>query len=118
MKLVSHFEMEKMESGGTVWVILIQESLIIDEAARTKACERSGCCQTEYLYDPSGGFEEYQTECRSVRNCCNVVLEKESCRLSMYSIHLSQCEPCPSPIRLNSTGVQLVSHPAQTVCAV
>ena len=38
IKLVSHFEMKKMESGGTVRVIMQQESLIIDEAARTKAC--------------------------------------------------------------------------------
>ena len=115
---VSHFGMEKMESGGTVRVIMKQESEIIDEVARTKACQSSGCCGKEYLYDSGGGFEEYQTEFRSVRNRRNVVLEKESCRLSMYSVHLSQCEPCPSPIHLNNTGVQLVSDPAHTMCAV
>ena len=119
MKRVSEFEMEKLESGGTVRVIMQKEPSTVDEARTRTACQRLGCCHIELLYDSCGGYEEYQLECRfSVRYLRNVVLEKTSRALSMYSVHLSKCDPCPSPLRSQNTGLQLVSDPAQTMCAM
>jgi hypothetical protein len=112
--------MEKLESGGTVTVrvIMQKEPSTVDEARTRTACQRLGCCHIELLYDSCEGYEEYQLECRSVRYLRNVVLEKTSRALSMYSVHLSKCDPCPSPLRSQNTGLQLVSDPAQTMCAM
>jgi uncharacterized membrane protein YcaP (DUF421 family) len=67
MKRVSEFEMAKLESGGTVRVIMQKEPSTVDEASTKIACQRFGCCHIELLYDSFGGYEEYQLECRSVR---------------------------------------------------
>ena len=110
--------MAKLESGGTVRVIMQKEPSTVDEASTKIACQRFGCCHIELLYDSFGGYEEYQLECRSIRYLRNVVLEKTSRALSMYSVHLSNCDPCPSPLRSQNTGLQLVSDPAQTMFAM
>ena len=118
MKRVSEFAMEKIESGGTVRVIMQKEPSSEDETSCRRACERGGCCKIELMYDSGGGYEEYQTECRSVQHRPNVFLEKTSSALSIYSVHLSKCEPCPSPVRFDKKGVHHVSDAALTMCAM
>ena len=118
MKRVSEFGMEKIESGGTVRVIMQKEPSSEDETSCRRACERGGCCKIELMYDSGGGYEEYQTECRSVQHRPNVFLEKTSSALSLYSVHLSKCEPCPSPVRFDNKGVHHVSDAALTMCAM
>jgi hypothetical protein len=72
----------------------------------------------ELQYDSEGSYAEYQTECQSVRLRRNVVLQKTSTALSLYSVHLSKCEPCPSPQELEPKRVRMESDPAYTMCDI
>jgi len=118
VKRVSQFEMDITESGGTVQVLLRKESNVEEEATTRRACQRRGCCNIALLYDSEGSYAEYQTECQSVRLRRNVVLQKTSTALSLYSVHLSKCEPCPSPQKLESKRVRRESDPAYTMCDI
>jgi hypothetical protein len=115
IKRVLEFEMDKTESGGTVQVLLRKESNVEEEATTMRACQRRGCCNMELLYDSEGSYAEYQTECQSVRLRRNVVLQKTSTVLSLYSVHLSKCEPCPSPHKLEPKRARMESYPAYTM---
>lgn len=119
VKRVSQFKLEKsIASGGTVPVIMKTEAVALSVEEKNTTCERHGCCTNAFLYDSDGGFEEVQTECLSVRYRPNVLLQKESKGLSMYNVHLSQCEPCTSPQRSPIQGCNIVVDPAQTMCDI
>jgi hypothetical protein len=118
VKRVSEFEMDKTESGGTVHVLLRKESNVEEEATTRRACQRRGCCNMELLYDSEGSYVEYQTECQSVRLRRNVVLQKTSTALSLYTVHLSKFEPCPSPQKLEPKRARIESDPAYTMCDI
>ena len=118
LRRVSQFTLEKIESGGTIQVWMTTEEPISPANRQANACQGIGCCRIERLYLEDGGYEEIQTECKSVRLLPNVICLKTTGRRGMYSVRMPKCEPCPSPIRLKRGSEEVIVDPAQTVCDI
>jgi hypothetical protein len=73
---VSQFKLEKIESGGTIQVWMATEEAYSPENTQAIVCQGKGCCRIERLYLEDGGYEEIQTECKSVRMLPNVICLK------------------------------------------
>jgi len=115
---VSQFKLEKNESGGTIQVWMATEEPISPANTQAIACQGKGCCRIERLYLEDGGYEEIRTECKSVRMLPNVICLKTTGRHGMYNVTLPKCEPCPSPIRLETVRDEVIVDSAQTVCDI
>jgi hypothetical protein len=109
---------KKIASGGTIQVWMATEEPFSPANTQALACQGKGCCRIERLYLEDGGYEEIQTECKSVRLLPNVICLKTTGRHGMYSVILPKCEPCPAPIRLERGSEEVIVDPAQTVCDI
>jgi hypothetical protein len=63
-------------------------------------------------------YEEIKSKCQSVRLLPNVISLKTTGQQGMYSVILSKCEPCPSPVRLEKGSPKTIVDPAQTMCDI
>ena len=70
------------------------------------------------MYQADGTYEEIQSECQSVRWLPNVISLKTTGRHGMYSVILSKCEPCPSPVRFGKGSPEVIVEPSETMCDI
>ena len=118
VKRVSQFKMQKIESGGRIQVPMATGQSPFGEGMNRRPCQVEGCCRLERLYLPDGGYEEIQTDCHSVGLPQNVFRQETTGTHGFYTVLLPTCEPCPSPIRSENNGADIVADTALTMCDI
>ena len=118
VRRVSQFKVHKNVSGGTIKVCMAIAEPAQCELTNRKGCQRKGCCMLQRLYLSGGGYEEVQTECVWDRLQPNVFAHKSTGQQNMYSVKLLECEPCPSPDSEETSGLDVIVDPSQTVCDI